>query len=88
MTTTATVSDKGQVTLPKPLRDRLGIRPGSRLEFVVGADGVVQLKVLPEGSTALAGLLARPGEAARSLSEHETAVTEVVRARARAKGRR
>ena len=28
---TATVSDKGQVTLPKPLRAQLGIRPGSRL---------------------------------------------------------
>lgn len=86
MTTTATVSDKGQVTLPKPLRDQLGIRPGSRLEFVVGADGEVRVKVLVTGSTALAGLLARPGEAVRSLSEHETAITEAVRARA--KGRR
>lgn len=86
MMTTATVSDKGQVTLPKPLRDQLGIRPGSRLEFVLGADGVLQLRVLASGSTALAGLLARPGEATRSLSEHEAAVTEVVRARA--KGRR
>lgn len=86
MTTTATVSDKGQVTQPKPLRDQLGIRPGSRLEFVVGVDGVVQLKVLATGSTALVGPLARPAEAARSLSEHEPAVTEIVRAQA--KGRR
>lgn len=29
----ATVSEKGQVTIPKPLRDRLGIRPGQVLEF-------------------------------------------------------
>jgi len=27
------VSEKGQVTIPKPLRDRLGIRPGQVLEF-------------------------------------------------------
>lgn len=27
------VSEKGQVTIPKRLRDRLGIRPGTRLEF-------------------------------------------------------
>jgi AbrB family looped-hinge helix DNA binding protein len=86
MSTTATVSDKGQVTLPKPLRDQLGIRPGSRLEFVVVADGVLQVKLLARGSAALAGLLARPGEAPRSLSEQEAAVTEVVRERA--KGRR
>jgi AbrB family looped-hinge helix DNA binding protein len=83
MTSTATVSDKGQVTLPKPLRDQLGIRPGSRLEFLLRADGVLQVKVLAKGSAALAGLLARPGEAPRSLSEHEAAVTEAVRERAR-----
>ncbi|MBI1736206.1 MAG: AbrB/MazE/SpoVT family DNA-binding domain-containing protein [Candidatus Rokubacteria bacterium] len=29
----ATVSEKGQVTIPKALRDRLGIRPGHVLEF-------------------------------------------------------
>jgi AbrB family looped-hinge helix DNA binding protein len=29
----ATVSEKGQVTIPKPLRTRLGIRPGVVLEF-------------------------------------------------------
>ena len=29
----AVVSEKGQVTIPKKLRDRLGIRPGQVLEF-------------------------------------------------------
>lgn len=29
----STVSEKGQVTIPKALRDRLGIRPGEVLEF-------------------------------------------------------
>ncbi len=29
----AVVSEKGQVTIPKALRTRLGIRPGSVLEF-------------------------------------------------------
>jgi antitoxin PrlF len=28
-----TVSEKGQVTIPKALRDRLGIRPGEILDF-------------------------------------------------------
>lgn len=27
------VTDKGQVTIPKPLRDSLGIEPGDELEF-------------------------------------------------------
>lgn len=29
----ATVSKKGQVTIPKPLRDRMTIRPGDVLDF-------------------------------------------------------
>ncbi len=29
----ATVSEKGQVTIPKKLRTRLGIRPGQVLDF-------------------------------------------------------
>ena len=33
MTEKATVSEKGQVTIPKRLRDRLGIRPGQVLDF-------------------------------------------------------
>jgi AbrB family looped-hinge helix DNA binding protein len=30
---TSRVSEKGQVTIPKPMRERLGIRPGEVVEF-------------------------------------------------------
>ena len=30
----STVTTKGQVTIPKPLRDALGISPNDRIEFV------------------------------------------------------
>jgi antitoxin PrlF len=33
--TSVTLSSKGQFTLPKALRDRLGIQPGDRVEFWV-----------------------------------------------------
>ncbi len=29
----AVVAERGQVTIPKPLREKLGIRPGTALEF-------------------------------------------------------
>ena len=83
MPTTAMVSDKGQVTLPKALRDRLGIRPGSRLAFRIAADGSLNVQVLAKGSDALFGLLAKPGESARSLDEMDAAIGQAVRERAR-----
>jgi len=37
------VTTKGQVTIPKTIRDRLGIGPGSDVEFIERVDGVVEL---------------------------------------------
>jgi AbrB family looped-hinge helix DNA binding protein len=41
----ATVSERGQVVIPKPIRDRLGIRPGETLEFAEEAGRLVARKV-------------------------------------------
>ena len=38
-----TVTRKGQVTIPKPVRDRLNLKPGSAVEFELAADGRVVL---------------------------------------------
>ncbi|TIU31587.1 MAG: AbrB/MazE/SpoVT family DNA-binding domain-containing protein, partial [Mesorhizobium sp.] len=38
---TTTVTAKGQVTIPKPVRDLLGIGPGSKVDFRRAADGSV-----------------------------------------------
>ena len=80
-TATATVSEKGQVTLPKQLRTQLGIVPGTRLDFQIGKDGSLLVRVLSTGAAGLVGLLARPGEAVRSLDELDDAVTATVLAR-------
>ena len=39
----ATVTAKGQVTIPKPVRDLLGIKPGSMVDFQRAPDGRVVL---------------------------------------------
>lgn len=79
----STVTDKGQITLPKALRDALSIQPGSKIEFVLQADSVVSMRVLPKGSAGLYGLLAVPGEAARSLEEIDDGLVEAVAQRHR-----
>jgi AbrB family looped-hinge helix DNA binding protein len=38
-----TVTSKGQVTIPKRVRDRLGIQPGSAVDFRMADDGQIVL---------------------------------------------
>lgn len=44
------VTEKGQVTIPKHIRDKLGIGPGSEVDFVEDSAGGVELVRLGEGA--------------------------------------
>ncbi len=46
-----TVTSKGQVTIPKPIRDRLGIEPGNSVSFELAADGRIVLVKAGGGQT-------------------------------------
>lgn len=48
MANTTKMTSKGQVTIPKRLRDYLGLKPGSVVEFELGAGGEVVLKAAEE----------------------------------------
>ena len=39
-----TVTSKGQVTIPKQMRDYLGLQPGSKVDFSYAADGQVVIR--------------------------------------------
>jgi AbrB family looped-hinge helix DNA binding protein len=43
----STVSEKGQITVPKRLRERLGIHPGDRLDLVEDGGRLVATKTVP-----------------------------------------
>ncbi|MDN5751081.1 MAG: AbrB/MazE/SpoVT family DNA-binding domain-containing protein [Pseudonocardia sp.] len=58
----STVSEKGQVTIPKQLRDRLGIAPGQELDFTDEGGALVARKVRGRGAVdAIYGILSLPG---------------------------
>jgi len=46
----AILSEKGQVTVPKPIRERLGLVTGSVLDFDVADGKLVARKAIPEDS--------------------------------------
>ena len=54
----AMLSSKGQVTIPKAVRDRLQIKPGDRFKFFFHPDGVIILPRIP--TARLKGMIPKP----------------------------
>jgi antitoxin PrlF len=46
----STLTTKGQVTIPKPIRDRLGLRPGDSIDFAMDEQGTVRIMRCPKAS--------------------------------------
>lgn len=58
----ATITSKGQVTLPKPIRDRLDLKAGDRIAFSLEDDGRLLVTPVTGSVMDLAGLLPRPAD--------------------------
>jgi AbrB family looped-hinge helix DNA binding protein len=70
----ATLTTKGQTTIPKQVRDHLGIRSGDRLDFVILADGTVVVKPGTTHVSELKGLLYRKEAKPVSVEDMKKAV--------------
>jgi antitoxin PrlF len=55
----ATLTSKGQVTLPKSVRERLGVETGDRLEFIESEQGFLVVAVTRD-IRSLKGIIGRP----------------------------
>lgn len=53
----ATLTSKGQITVPKEIRDHLGIEPGDRLNFSIGREGGVIVEPETVDIRSLRGML-------------------------------
>ena len=69
-----TVTTKGQVTIPKKIRDFLRVKAGDRLDFGIDARGEVTVRPSGTDVKALKGLLHRPGQRAVTLDAMEAAI--------------
>ena len=62
MTTDATLTSKGQTTIPKEIRDSLGMKAGDRMTFTLMPDATVLMRVKSKSLTELAGALHKKGQ--------------------------
>jgi antitoxin PrlF len=60
----ATVTSKGQVTIPKEIRDHLGLRTGGKLQFTLDSDGRVVVTPTMLSVRRLFGILGKPPRSA------------------------
>jgi antitoxin PrlF len=66
-----TVTSKGQVTIPKPVRDHLGIVPGSQVEFRRADDGSIVIEKAEVPAPPPSRLASLRGHAGRGMSTDE-----------------
>ncbi len=78
----ATLSSKGQATIPKAVRERLRLRPGDRFKFFFHPDGVIILPRIP--ASRLKGIVPKPARPV-SLEEIDAATEAGATARFRRK---
>lgn len=72
---TATITSKGQVTIPKEIRDYLKLRTGGRLEFLVDPQGGVRITPATAEVRQLKGLISPAGKTV-SLEDMQTAIEQ------------
>ncbi len=72
---TTTVTTKGQVTLPVEARRRLGIRAGTRLEFIIKNEDRLEVVKVAGSVRDLKGALSKPVKAL-SLDQMNDAIAE------------
>jgi AbrB family looped-hinge helix DNA binding protein len=70
---TATLTSKGQVTLPREVRAALGVAAGDRLDFIRMDDGAYAIVPAHHSVRSLKGVLPRPSHPV-SLEDMEAAI--------------
>jgi len=69
MSVETTLTSKGQVTVPREIRDRLGLTCGDKLSFTMLSDGTVVMRSKTRRLIDLAGTLTRPGQPSVSIEQ-------------------
>ena len=77
----ATLTSKGQVTVPKEIRDLLGLDAGSMLDFQVLPDHTITARAVKPDARRLRGLLKSPFDRPLTVKEMDEGIEQHVRER-------
>ena len=74
-----TLTSKGQLTLPKEIRDRLSLVAGAILDFHVQADNTITARLVTPDARRIRGLLKSPHGAPLTVEQMDEAVSKHLR---------
>ena len=75
----ATLTSKGQITLPKEIRDRLALDAGSVLDFQVLPDNTITARAVQPDARRIRGLLKSPHAKPLTVEQMDAGVTQHLR---------
>ena len=76
-----TLTNKGQVTIPKAVRDSLGLHPGDKLEFVVTQSGEALFRPVTKRVDDVFGRLYRSGRKPVSIEKMDAVIRQKMKAK-------
>ena len=77
----ATLTSKGQTTIPKDIRDGLGLAPGDQLDFHLLSDSSATIRARRGALKDFIGILRKPGQRPLSLKAMDEGIAKVMRAK-------
>lgn len=75
----ATVTSKGQVTIPAIIRSKANISPGTKLDFQVEEDGTLKVSLLNQEISELKGIVKFKKRKPVSLNEMKKAIRDAAK---------
>ncbi|MDZ7760651.1 MAG: AbrB/MazE/SpoVT family DNA-binding domain-containing protein [Desulfovermiculus sp.] len=70
----ATVTSKGQITIPKSIRDDMKIQEGDKLDFSLNEEGDIIISLVKKKVDDVFGLLYRPEQTPITMEEMDEAI--------------
>ena len=74
--TTTTLTSKGQITIPKEIRERLVLHTGDRLDFILTETGDLLLKPVTRHVDEVFGRLGKPGQPVLSTADMDAVIQQ------------